>query len=229
MATTVPMEFYHYFSVNDTEENWSHLISTFNLTSWDKLNISQLLQYVLGHTQFPQDPDSIHPDQKKDYYPNSGGQEIKHAPVFNEMSMIKTVVLSVMFVISLLLNTATLIQMFRMRRRKSTINTLILHLTVADLIVTFFCFITDAVWASTVEWLAGNFMCKFIKFAQVFGLYLSTYIIVIISIDRCMAILDPMSRSQAPVRVRCMIITAWFCSGVFSLPQVRLATHTNCK
>ena len=141
-------------------------------------------------------------------------------PTFNEMSLIKTIVLSVMFVISLIGNTATLVQMFRMRRRRSTINTLIMNLAVADLVVTFFCNVTDAVWASTVQWLAGNAMCKLVKFVQVFGLYLSTYIIVIISIDRCYAILDPMSRNSAPKRVRTLIILAWIFSALFSLPQV---------
>ena len=142
------------------------------------------------------------------------------APTFNEMSMIKTVVLSLMFVISLIGNTATLIQMYRMRRRRSTINTLILHLATADLIVTFFCNVTDAVWASTVQWYGGNAMCKVVKFLQVFGLYLSTYIIVIISVDRCYAILDPMSRNNAAKRVRILIVLAWFLSALFSLPQV---------
>ena len=143
-------------------------------------------------------------------------------PTFNEMSLIKTIVLSAMFVISLVGNTATLVQMFRMRRRRSTINTLIMNLAVADLFVTFFCNVTDAVWASTVQWLAGNAMCKLVKFLQVFGLYLSTYIIVIISIDRCYAILDPMSRNSAPKRVRVLIILAWIISALFSSPQVSI-------
>ena len=147
-------------------------------------------------------------------------------PEFNEMSLIKTVVLSAMFVISLIGNTATLIQMFRMRRRRSTINTLIMHLAVADLIVTFFCNVTDAVWASTVQWYGGNALCKLVKFLQVLGLYLSTYIIVIISIDRAYAILDPMSRNSAPKRVRALIIMAWILSALFSLPQVSTWVYT---
>lgn len=141
-------------------------------------------------------------------------------PTFTQMSLIKTVILSLMFVISLIGNTATLVQMYRMRRRKSTIYTLILHLATADLVVTFFCFVTDAVWASTVQWYAGNIACKTVKFLQVFGLYLSTYITVIVSIDRCFAILDPMSRNKAPKRVRMMIAFAWVLSALFSLPQV---------
>lgn len=141
-------------------------------------------------------------------------------PTFNDVLLIKTVVLSLMFVVSLVGNTATLAQMYRMRRRKSTINTLILHLAVADLVVTFFCNVTDAVWSSTIQWFAGNAMCKLVKFIQVFGLYLSTYIIVIVSLDRCFAILDPMSRNKAPRRVRIMVGTAWLGSVLVSLPQV---------
>ena len=148
-------------------------------------------------------------------------EEEKPMPTFNQMSVIKTSVLSVLFVISLIGNVVTLVQMLRMRRRKSTINTLILHLAMADLLVTFFCIATDAIWSSTVQWYAGNATCKIVKFLQVFGLYLSTYILVIISIDRCFAILDPMSRNKAPKRVRGMIIAAWVLSAMFSMPQVK--------
>ena len=55
-----------------------------------------------------------------------------------------------------------------------------------------------------------------------FGLYLSTYIVVIISIDRCIAILDPISKNRAPHRVKIMIGIAWILSAVFGLPQVRV-------
>lgn len=156
-----------------------------------------------------------------------GNVTYEPAPEFNHMSMMKFIVLIVMFVISFICNTATLVQMHRMRRRKSTINTLILHLATADLIVTFFCNVTDAVWGVTVQWYAGNGLCKIIKFLQVFGLYLSTYIIVIIAIDRCYAILDPMSRNKAPKRVRYMILAAWILSALFSCPQVCTDTSRN--
>jgi len=45
--------------------------------------------------------------------------------------------------------------------------------------------------------------------------------IVIISIDRCMAIMDPMSKNRGPRRVKVMIGVAWLLSVVLSLPQVR--------
>jgi gonadotropin-releasing hormone receptor len=110
--------------------------------------------------------------------------------------------------------------MNRNRAKHSTIHTLILQLATADLVATFFCTAAEAIWASTIQWYAGNAMCKMVKFLQVFGLYLSTYIIVIISIDRCCAILDPMSRNRAPRRVKIMIIIAWTVSAILSSPQV---------
>jgi len=88
-------------------------------------------------------------------------------PHFNQLSLVRTIVLSTMFVVAFVGNVATLTRMYRMRRRRSTINLLITHLATADLIVTFFCNVTDAVWTATVQWLAGNAACKLIKFLQV--------------------------------------------------------------
>jgi len=35
-------------------------------------------------------------------------------------------------------------------------------------------------------------VCKLVKYLQLFGLYMSTYIVVVIAIDRCSAVLDPL-------------------------------------
>jgi len=88
-------------------------------------------------------------------------------PRFTQISLVRTVVLFVMFLISLIANVATLVRMYRMRRRRSTINFLIVQLATADLLVTFFCNVTDAVWSSVIQWYAGNAMCKGVKFLQV--------------------------------------------------------------
>lgn len=155
---------------------------------------------------------------------NSTLNPLNEPPRFNEISIIKTIILSIMFVVSLTGNTLTLVQIgCRNRRsglRRSTIHQLIVHLSIADLIVTFFCNVTDAVWASTVQWYGGTWTCKVIKYVQLFGLYLSTYIIVVIGLDRCFAIMDPLGRGHSKFRVRIMTITAYVLSALFSLPQV---------
>ena len=147
---------------------------------------------------------------------------LQDMPVFDEAKMIKVLVLGTLFFVSVFGNLATIIQMYKMRKRKSTINTLIINLATADLLVTFFCMGAEAIWSATVQWYAGEFMCRFVKFAQVFANNLSTYVTVVISLDRCCVILYPMSRNKAPKRVRNMIICSWCLCAVFSVPQVSL-------
>ncbi|KAH3839112.1 gonadotropin-releasing hormone receptor-like [Dreissena polymorpha] len=141
-------------------------------------------------------------------------------PVFDEITLVNLLVRGTLFFLSLFGNISTLAQMYRMRRRKSTINTLIINLATADLLVTFFCMGAEAIWAATVQWYAGDFMCKIVKFMQIFAINLSTYITVVISLDRCFVIMDPISRHKAPRRVKIMIIVSWGLCAVFSIPQI---------
>ena len=54
-----------------------------------------------------------------------------------------------------------------------------------------------------------------------FGLYLSTYLVVVIGLDRWEAISRPLRRTQSGKgRAKIWILTAWILSAVFSVPQV---------
>ena len=60
-----------------------------------------------------------------------------------------------------------------------------------------------------------------IRFLQMFGLYLSTYLVVVIGLDRWEAISRPLRRTQSGKgRAKIWILTAWILSAVFSVPQV---------
>ena len=142
------------------------------------------------------------------------------APQFDNVYVTKLCVLGTVFFISVIGNTIVIVQIFRIRGSRTTIQSLILHLAIADLMVSFFNILMDIIWTATVEWLAGDVMCKIMKCLTVFGLHLSTYITVGIALDRCFAILSPMSRSKGPFRVRIMITTAWILSALLSIPQV---------
>lgn len=142
------------------------------------------------------------------------------APQFDNVYMTKLCVLGTVFFISVIGNTIVIVQIFRIRGSRTTIQSLILHLAIADLMVSFFNILMDIIWTATVEWLAGDVMCKIMKCLTVFGLHLSTYITVGIALDRCFAIISPMSRSKGPFRVRIMITTAWVLSALLSIPQV---------
>lgn len=76
-------------------------------------------------------------------------------PEFDKTALIRTMVLSVMFVISFVGNSLTLLLIFYKKKAHSTTSTLIGHLALSDLIVTFFCNGAEAIWTSTVQWLVS--------------------------------------------------------------------------
>lgn len=76
--------------------------------------------------------------------------------------------------------------------------------------------LVDIIWRMTVSWLAGDFLCRLIKFLQCLMSYASNYILVALSIDRFGAIVQPMSFSK---RARWLLFSSWIISAIFSLPQ----------
>lgn len=142
-------------------------------------------------------------------------------PTFTSIALMKTVVLSFIGLLSFVGNIITMISIRRnTSRRRSTVYILIGHLAFADVLVSLFCAVTEAVWTSTVQWLAGNVMCKIIKFSQMFSLYLTTFIVVLISVDRFTAMQYPLKRVNARRSCQLMIATAWILSFLLSIPQV---------
>ncbi|KAH6925050.1 hypothetical protein HPB50_000210 [Hyalomma asiaticum] len=148
------------------------------------------------------------------------GEHCDPAPVFNRSSLVRVVVLAVIALLSLAGNTATLASIWTHRRRRSSLYTLLAHLSVADLLVTFFCVLAEAFWTWTVQWVAGDAVCKLVKFFQMFALYLSTFILVVIAFDRFAAMRFPMRRANARRTAARMVVAAWSTAALLSLPQV---------
>jgi len=60
------------------------------------------------------------------------------------------------------------------------------------------------------------------SFLRVFGLYLSGYILVCISLDRYIAVMKPVGVSDSNNREIVMLAIAWIASIGCSLPQVKV-------
>lgn len=163
-----------------------------------------------------------------------GLPELQHAPQLTQSALIRVYVLTTLGVISLVGNVAIIFHFFKTRpfRRSSrktwsTIYVLILHLSVADLFVTVFCIFGEAAWNYTVAWVAGELACKIVKFSQMFGLYLSTYVLVLIGIDRWTAVKYPMQSLHMLNRCyRCLAIV-YILSMILSAPQVLKKNNNN--
>lgn len=154
---------------------------------------------------------------------------LDHAPVSSKSSIIRGSVLSAMALLSFLGNLATIISLKMGKRSRgrarpswTAIYSLIFQLSVADLLVTVFCIAGEAAWSFTVEWYAGNVGCKLFKFVQMFALYLSTFILVLIGVDRWLAVKYPMKSMATATRSGRLVIIAWVLSFVLSIPQVSI-------
>lgn len=99
---------------------------------------------------------------------------------------------------------------------------MLMHLAIADLFVTLVLVPTEIGIAATVQWYAGDFMCRVMAFSKVFGIYLSSYVMICISLDRYYAILKPLKISGIDSRTRIMLASAWVGAAVCSAPQLYL-------
>lgn len=156
---------------------------------------------------------------------------LQHAPQLTSSASSRAIILAILAVLSFVGNVLTIISIRKNRVHRGLrqhswngVYTLILHLSVADLFVTVFCLAGEAVWSYTVEWLWGNMSCKLFKFLQMFSLYLSTFILVLIGIDRFLAVRYPMKSISTSSRCCKFVIGAWILSALCSLPQVSLTT-----
>lgn len=89
---------------------------------------------------------------------------LEHAPQLTKSALTRAYVLTVMGIISMAGNVGTIWNICKTRQTRrisrhtwSAIYLLILHLSIADLLVTCFCIFGEAGWSYTVEWVAGEF------------------------------------------------------------------------
>jgi gonadotropin-releasing hormone receptor len=148
------------------------------------------------------------------------GIEAHSLPGFNENARVVIAVYCVLFSVAAIGNLSVFLTLLRARHRKSRVSLLMTHLAAADLIVTFVMIPLEVGWRVTTQWLAGNFACKLFLFLRAFGLYLSSNILVCISLDRYFAIIYPLKVSDARRRGKLMLLFAWFTSFLCSIPQV---------
>ncbi|GFO14807.1 gonadotropin-releasing hormone ii receptor [Plakobranchus ocellatus] len=141
---------------------------------------------------------------------------------FTDDNAVAVITYSCLFVVAACGNLTVFITLFRNRGHKSRINMFIMHLAIADLIVTFIILPLEIAWHSTVSWRAGDLACRGLMFFRAMGFYLSSCIVVSISLDRYFAIMRPFSITAADTRARLMLVTSWGLSIVASIPQVRI-------
>lgn len=145
---------------------------------------------------------------------------------FNDRLLLNIIGYTCMFVVGTIGNTIVCIMSYQQTIRpenkgRTNVHKMVLHLTLADLIVSYVVIPLEIGWRLSVQWYAGNFACKFLMFIRAFAFYLSSMTLVALSLDRCLAIAKPMASRTSNVKRRgqIMITSAWLISALCALPQ----------
>ncbi|KAL1273939.1 hypothetical protein QQF64_026753 [Cirrhinus molitorella] len=74
----------------------------------------------------------------------------------------------------------------------------------------------------TSEWIFGLFMCKFTSFVMFLNMFSSIFLLVIISVDRCVAVMFPVwaQNHRTIGKASVLIMLAWIVSAALSIPSI---------
>lgn len=99
------------------------------------------------------------------------------------------------------------------------------HLSIADLVVAVFQVLPQLIWDITFRFYGPDLLCRLVKYLQVVGMFASTYMLVLMSVDRCLAICRPL-RSVRKRKDRVCVLASWMLSLIFSTPQAYIFSLT---
>nr|AEI54996.1 arginine vasotocin receptor V1a1 [Epinephelus adscensionis] len=137
-----------------------------------------------------------------------------------EVAKLEITVLSLAFVAAVVGNVSVLLAMYKTRRKPSRMHLFMKHLSLADLVVAVFQVLPQLCWEITFRFYGPDFLCRIVKHLQVLGMFASTYMMVMMTLDRYIAICHPLQTLQQPTqRAHIMIGSTWACSLVLSTPQ----------
>ena len=148
--------------------------------------------------------------------------------VFSDDNYVSVVAYSLLFTVAAMGNLTLFITLCR-TQRQSRVNIFILHLCIADMIVTFIMMPMEIAWHLTVAWRAGDVGCRIFMFFRTFGFYLSSFVLIAICLDRYLAIAHPLTFNDAGKRSKLMLTFAWCFSIIASSPQVNLTWHLQSR
>nr|XP_040020862.1 chemokine-like receptor 1 [Gasterosteus aculeatus aculeatus] len=145
--------------------------------------------------------------------------EDKYAELRQSLNIMSLIVYCLAFVLGVLGNGVVIwVTGFKM---KKTVNTVwFLNLAVADFLFTVFLPLSITLTALDFHWPFGKFMCKLNTTISFLNLYASVYILVVISVDRCVSVVWPVwAQNHRNVRKASFVsLGVWVMALILSTP-----------
>ncbi|XP_057689712.1 chemerin-like receptor 1 [Corythoichthys intestinalis] len=145
--------------------------------------------------------------------------ELLSTTLENSLNIMSIVIYSLAFILGLLGNGLVIwVTGFMM---KKTVNTVwFLNLAVADFLFTAFLPLSVVYIALKFHWPFGAFMCKLNTAVSTLNMYTSVYILMVISIDRCVAVVFPVwaQNHRRVKRASHVSLCVWVVALILSIP-----------
>ncbi|CAG2164394.1 unnamed protein product [Oppiella nova] len=143
-----------------------------------------------------------------------------------KLVILEIAILSLIFILIVFGNSCVLIAIHLHKFKSNRMYYFLKHLSISDTITAVFNVLPQLAWEITHRFYGGNTLCKTIKYLQIFGPYLSSYVLVMTAIDRYQVICKPLSNcGWAPSRSKLMIKIAWIVALLCCLPQIFIFSY----
>ncbi|XP_026068495.1 chemokine-like receptor 1 [Carassius auratus] len=105
--------------------------------------------------------------------------------------------------------------------KRSVNTTWYLSLAVSDFIFCA-CLPFNIAHGVTSDWIFGLFMCKFTSFVMFLNMFSSIFLLVIISMDRCIVVMFPVwaQNHRTIGKASVLIVLAWIVAAILSIPSI---------
>ncbi|XP_068013848.1 oxytocin receptor [Melanerpes formicivorus] len=138
-----------------------------------------------------------------------------------DMAKVEVTVLCLILFLALTGNLCVLLAIHTSRQKHSRMYFFMKHLSIADLVVAIFQVLPQLIWDITFRFYGPDFLCRLIKYLQVVGMFASTYMLLLMSLDRCLAICQPL-RSLHRRADRVSVLLTWLLCLLASIPQIHI-------
>lgn len=112
------------------------------------------------------------------------------------------------------------------RSMQNVTNFYIANLASADVIIAVFCIPFQFYAALLQRWDLPEFMCKFCPFTQTLSVNVSIFTLVMISLDRYQAIMNPLAERSTKTTCKLIILGLWIFSAILALPMIFIFEFT---
>ncbi|KAB1264524.1 Oxytocin receptor [Camelus dromedarius] len=154
--------------------------------------------------------------------PGAHGNRTSGPPQRNEaLARVEVAVLCLILFLALSGNACVLLALRTTRHKHSRLFFFMKHLSIADLVVAVFQVLPQLLWDITFRFYGPDLLCRLVKYLQVVGMFASTYLLLLMSLDRCLAICQPL-RALRRRTDRLAVLATWLGCLVASTPQVHI-------